>query len=216
MPKPISSISVSSRARSSAAASWGRKAALGCISGSWLRPLVGRWCGHRNGQWRDGQRAVPVCPRVCPMRAGCRGRWVCQPRGARRSCPGAWRARTIWRDAALFLAPVVLAAPFIAGAITQQNDIGAFRFVLGWSEARIGDGPAAVAFFYATNLGIPVLLALIEAGAARDDAASLAHRVADRRGVRALARAAGGGPPTVPDDNRTVVLPAITPLVIRA
>ncbi len=67
----------------------------------------------------------------------------------------------------LFLAPVILAAPFIAGAITQQNDIGAFRFVLGWSEARFGDGPAAVAFFYATNLGIPVLLAVIAAFTAR-------------------------------------------------
>ena len=45
------------------------------------------------------------------------------------------------RDAILFLAPVVLAAPFIVGAIVQQGDIGAFRFVLGWSEARFGDGP---------------------------------------------------------------------------
>ena len=81
---------------------------------------------------------------------------------------GAWRARTVWRDAVLFLAPVVLAAPFIVGAITRQSDIGAFRFVLGWSEARIDDGPAAVAFFYATNLGIPVLLAVIAAFLARD------------------------------------------------
>jgi hypothetical protein len=80
---------------------------------------------------------------------------------------GAWRARTVWRDALLFLAPVILAAPFIAGAITRQNDIGAFKFVLGWSEARIGDGPAAAAFFYVTNLGIPVLLAVIAAILAR-------------------------------------------------
>ncbi|MFL5714655.1 MAG: hypothetical protein ACJ769_08350 [Chloroflexota bacterium] len=81
---------------------------------------------------------------------------------------GAWRARTVWRDALLFLGPVILAVPFIAGAITQQNDIGAFRFVLGWSEARISDGPAAVAFFYATNLGIPVLLAVVAAFLARE------------------------------------------------
>jgi len=80
---------------------------------------------------------------------------------------GGWRARTVARDAVLFLAPVVLAAPFIVGAVTRQNDIGAFRFVLGWSEARFGDGPAAVAFFYATNLGIPVLLAIIAAFTAR-------------------------------------------------
>ena len=71
------------------------------------------------------------------------------------------------RDAVLFLAPVVLAMPFIVGAIARQSDIGAFRFVLGWSEARFGDGPAAVAFFYLTNLGIPVLLAVIAAFTAR-------------------------------------------------
>ena len=67
----------------------------------------------------------------------------------------------------LFLAPVVLAAPFIVGAISRQGDTGAFRFVLGWSEARIKDGPAAVAFFYLTNLGIPFVLAVIAAFTAR-------------------------------------------------
>jgi len=80
---------------------------------------------------------------------------------------GTWRARTVLRDAVLFLAPVVLAAPFIIGAIVQQRDIGAFRFVLGWSEARLQDGPAAVAFFYLTNLGIPFLLAVIAVITAR-------------------------------------------------
>ena len=80
---------------------------------------------------------------------------------------GAWRARTVLRDAVLFLAPVVLAAPFIAGAIVQQRDIGAFRFVLGWSEARFGDGPVAVGFFYLTNLGIPFVLAVIAGFTAR-------------------------------------------------
>ena len=76
---------------------------------------------------------------------------------------GGWRARTVVRDAVLFLAPVVLAAPFIVGAIVQQGDVGAFRFVLGWSEARFGDGPGAVAFFYLTNLGIPFVLAVVAA-----------------------------------------------------
>ncbi|MEO8571513.1 MAG: hypothetical protein ABI553_07405 [Chloroflexota bacterium] len=74
---------------------------------------------------------------------------------------GAWRVRTVWRDAVLFLAPVVLAAPFIASAIVQQRDIGAFRLVAGWSEARFGDGPLAVVFFYVTNLGIPFVLAVL-------------------------------------------------------
>ena len=76
---------------------------------------------------------------------------------------GAWRSRTIVRDAALFLAPAALAIPFVAGAALQQSDRGAFRFVLGWSEARFGDGPLAVLFFYMTNLGLPFLLAAVAA-----------------------------------------------------
>ena len=80
---------------------------------------------------------------------------------------GGWRARTVIRDAILFLAPIVLAAPFIVGAIVQQRDIGAFRFVLGWSEARFGDGPVAVGFFYLTNLGIPFVLAVVAGFTAR-------------------------------------------------
>jgi hypothetical protein len=79
----------------------------------------------------------------------------------------AWRARTVLRDAVLFLAPVVLAAPFIVGAVFRQGDVGAFSFVAGWSEARIGDGPAAVVFFYLTNLGIPFVLAVIAGLTAR-------------------------------------------------
>ena len=80
---------------------------------------------------------------------------------------GAWRQRTVLRDAVLFLAPVVLAAPFILSAIVQQSDIGSFKFVLGWATAPLEDGPAAVAFFYLTNLGIPFVLAVIAAFTAR-------------------------------------------------
>jgi hypothetical protein len=80
---------------------------------------------------------------------------------------GAWRAKTVARDAVLFLAPVVVAIPFIADAVLRQRDIGAFRFVLGWGEARLEDGPGAVAFFYLTNLGIPLVLAAIAAIAGR-------------------------------------------------
>jgi len=71
-----------------------------------------------------------------------------------------WRAPTFLRDAALFLAPVVLAVPFIAGAILQQGERGAFHFVAIWSEARPDEGPLALLFFYVTNLGLPFLLAL--------------------------------------------------------
>jgi hypothetical protein len=80
---------------------------------------------------------------------------------------GAWLARTVARDAVLFLAPVILATPFIASAVLLQSDVGAFRFVAGWGEARFGDGPAAVAFFYLTNLGIPFVLAIVAAFTAR-------------------------------------------------
>ncbi len=80
---------------------------------------------------------------------------------------GAWRARTAGRDAVLFLAPAVLAAPFILGAVMQQRDIGAFRFVIGWGSAPFGDGPPAVLFFYLTNLGIPFALAVVAAFTAR-------------------------------------------------
>ena len=80
---------------------------------------------------------------------------------------GAWRAPTARRDAALFLGPLILAVPFIAEAVFQQSQAGAFRFTAGWSEARFGQGPLAVVFFYATNLGIPFALALVAALAAR-------------------------------------------------
>jgi hypothetical protein len=73
---------------------------------------------------------------------------------------GGWRAPTVWRDAVLFLAPVVVALPYALPALFLQSSEGSFRFVQGWSEARIADGPAAVLFFYATNLGIPVFLAI--------------------------------------------------------
>ncbi|MBA2300052.1 MAG: hypothetical protein H0W22_04680, partial [Chloroflexi bacterium] len=73
---------------------------------------------------------------------------------------GAWRERTVWRDAALFLAPVVVALPYVLPAAVRQGVEGSFRFVGGWSEARLEEGPAAVAFFYVTNLGIPVVLAV--------------------------------------------------------
>ena len=80
---------------------------------------------------------------------------------------GAWRVRTVVRDGLLFLAPVVLAAPFIVGAMIRQSEVGAFRLVFGWNDAQFADGPAAVAFFYLTNLGIPFVLAIVAAVTAR-------------------------------------------------
>jgi hypothetical protein len=48
-----------------------------------------------------------------------------------------------------------------------QSDVGAFRFIAGWGEARFGDGPGAVVFFYLTNLGLPFVLAIVAAFTAR-------------------------------------------------
>ena len=73
---------------------------------------------------------------------------------ARRS----WRRRGWLRDAALFMAPIVLALPFILGPLFQQGARGSIRLVLGWEEAPIEDGLGAVVFFFATNLGVPLLL----------------------------------------------------------
>jgi hypothetical protein len=73
----------------------------------------------------------------------------------------AWREPGWRSDAVAFLAPVVLGLPFIVGPVLLQSGRGAFRFVAGWSEAPLRDGPAAVAFFYVTNLGIPLVLAAL-------------------------------------------------------
>ena len=79
----------------------------------------------------------------------------------------AWRRRGWLRDAALFLAPIVLALPFVVGPALLQRDRGAIRFVLGWEEARIEDGPAAVLFFYLTNIGLPLVLGVVALIASR-------------------------------------------------
>lgn len=72
----------------------------------------------------------------------------------------AWRQTPWLRDAALFLLPLVFALPFIIGPLSQQSEQGSLRLVAGWSEAPLGQGWFAVAFFYATNLGLPFILAL--------------------------------------------------------
>ncbi len=74
-----------------------------------------------------------------------------------------WRAEKWPADIALFLAPVIMAIPFIVPAISQQGAQGSFKFVIGWSEAPLQSGPPAVAFFYLTNLGLPLVLATIAA-----------------------------------------------------
>ncbi len=73
----------------------------------------------------------------------------------------AWRRRGWLRDAALFLAPVLLALPFVVGPALLQRDRGAIRLVAGWAEAPFKEGVGPVVFFYVTNLGLPLLLGLV-------------------------------------------------------
>jgi hypothetical protein len=63
------------------------------------------------------------------------------------------------RNAALFLAPYLVSLPFVIAPLTQAAGSGALTFVPGWESAPFADGPAAVAFFYVTNLGLPLVLA---------------------------------------------------------
>ena len=79
----------------------------------------------------------------------------------------AWRRRGWLHDAAVFLAPVVLALPFIVGPALLQQQRSSIHFVLGWGEAPFGDGLGAVVFFYATNLGVPLVLGVLALVATR-------------------------------------------------
>jgi hypothetical protein len=65
------------------------------------------------------------------------------------------------RNALTFAAPYLLAIPFAAAAFTQAAGSGWLRLVPGWQTAPFGEGPGAVLFFYATNLGIPFALAIL-------------------------------------------------------
>ena len=64
-------------------------------------------------------------------------------------------------NAARFVAPYLLAIPFVLPAITQATGSGWLKLVVGWPTAPVADGPGAVLFFYLTNLGIPFALAIM-------------------------------------------------------
>ena len=64
------------------------------------------------------------------------------------------------RNALAFLAPYVAAIPFVIAPALQSGGSGALRLVAAWPSARPEDGPLALLFFYATNLGVPFALAL--------------------------------------------------------
>jgi hypothetical protein len=64
------------------------------------------------------------------------------------------------RNAALLLAPYLLAAPFVLAPLLNASGSGALKVGWGWESAPLADGPWAVAFFYLTNLGVPFMLGL--------------------------------------------------------
>jgi hypothetical protein len=70
-----------------------------------------------------------------------------------------WEA-TAPRNAALLLAPYLLAVPFAVAPLLQAGASGDLRLVLGWESLPGDAGPLGVAFFYLTNLGLPFVLAL--------------------------------------------------------
>jgi len=67
------------------------------------------------------------------------------------------------RNAALLLAPYLLAVPFAVPPLLASSGSGQlqWRGLALWESAPTADGPWAVVFFYATNLGIPFLLAVV-------------------------------------------------------
>ncbi len=65
------------------------------------------------------------------------------------------------RNALVLLAPYLLAIPFAVAPLLQASGSGALKWVAGWETAPMDDGPAAVVFFYLTNLGLPFVLALV-------------------------------------------------------
>ncbi|MGH2358672.1 MAG: hypothetical protein ACRDGJ_11820 [Candidatus Limnocylindria bacterium] len=66
----------------------------------------------------------------------------------------------VGRNAALFLGPLVVAVPHVVVPLALAGGANRIQLHLWW-DAPAADGPAAVAFFYATNLGVPFVLALV-------------------------------------------------------
>jgi hypothetical protein len=64
------------------------------------------------------------------------------------------------RNAALFLGPYLLSVPFAVAPLLAAAGSGALHTVAGWESAPSSDGPAAVLFFYVTNLGVPLVLGM--------------------------------------------------------
>jgi hypothetical protein len=64
------------------------------------------------------------------------------------------------RNALALLGPYVLSIPFVLPPLLTAAGSNRFQLRLWW-DAPVAEGPLGVAFFYATNLGVPFLLALV-------------------------------------------------------
>jgi voltage-gated potassium channel Kch len=63
------------------------------------------------------------------------------------------------RNALALLGPYVLSIPFVLPPLLTAAGADRFQLRLWW-DAPVAEGPLGVAFFYASNLGVPFLLAL--------------------------------------------------------
>ncbi|HEY7526103.1 MAG TPA: hypothetical protein VIA82_04655 [Candidatus Limnocylindria bacterium] len=95
---------------------------------------------------------------------------------------GRLRDRDAPRNAALLLAPYALALPFVVAPLVNASGSGALKLDFGWESAPRDDGPVAVLFFYLTNLGVPLALAI----------AAVLAPIAPRRGIAAAGLGAAG------------------------
>ena len=151
--------------------------------GAWRAWAAGRPGSLLAGRPRRAPRAVPLLllPGDLPARRPVRpdDRRLAGADGLaarRRAVPGPGRAR----------APVRRRR-----RRSCQGDVGAFRFVLGWSEAPLRRRARRRSlFFYLTNLGIPLVLAIVAARPAR------------RLPARCVPRRLGGRPLPRPQPRR--------------
>ena len=66
-----------------------------------------------------------------------------------------------WSDLFWFAAPLLYGAFFVAGPYLHRAQQNHVQFVLGWQDTPANAGFWGLVFFYATNLGIPFILAVL-------------------------------------------------------
>jgi hypothetical protein len=72
-----------------------------------------------------------------------------------------WRQRRWFADVVWLIVPAVYAIPFLLLPYLHRVQSSHVQLVAGWRGAPYSEGPLGIIFFYATNLGIPFVLALV-------------------------------------------------------